>query len=317
MKLFVNANYNFMKRVKLFATISIFLILSTVGLLAFKGLNYGIDFSGGILIEVKVKNGVSISDIRKDISGIQGIDSSLQEFGAVDDILIRSSVDDNIKLNDGIQIIKQKIGDKVIEFRRVELVGPVIGDELKQDAFYAVISALLAMMLYIWFRFEWQYGVGALIALFHDVFITMGIVSLLGIEFGLPVLAAILTIAGYSINDTVVIFDRVRENFIKHTKSEDKEVFNKSINQSLNRTIMTSVTTLIALFTLYLFGGEVIAGFTFAMIVGVFIGTYSSNFVAVPVLLLLKPNRGETGEGEVIDPIKAKYAKINQDSGTD
>ena len=304
MNLLPNSNFNFMSKTRLFFFTSLFLLISTVGLLTFKGINYGIDFSGGILIEVKVKDGVTISDVRKKISSLKRFDSSLQEFGSSQDILIRSSVND-IELNQAVELIINTINEQVLEFRRVEIVGPVIGEELKKYAFYAVIFALLAMMMYIWIRFEWQYGVGALIALFHDVLITIGFVSLLDIEFGLSVLAAILTIAGYSINDTVVIFDRVRENFSKHKKKEYEEIFNLSINQSLNRTIMTSLTTLVALITLYLFGGEVISGFTLAMIIGVVIGTYSSNFVAVPVLLLLKPNRGAIEE--FIDPVKAKF----------
>ncbi|MGB1360523.1 MAG: protein translocase subunit SecF [Alphaproteobacteria bacterium] len=313
MKFLSNANFNFMKRVKLFVIASLVFIVSSLALIGVKGINYGIDFSGGLLIEVKVKQGVTISDLRSKISKLDNIDSSLQEFGNPDDILIRSSVD-NMDLNDGIKLIKETINYDVIEFRRVELVGPVVGDELKQDAMWAVFYSLLAMMLYIWFRFEWQYSLAALVALFHDVLITMGVVALFNIEFGLPVLAAILTIAGYSINDTVVIFDRVRENFIKHTNKEYKEIFNMSINQSLNRTIMTSVTTLIALMALYIFGGEVIAGFTFAMIIGVVIGTYSSNFLAIPILLAFKPNRGTTDE--FVDPIKAKF-KLEQNQEND
>ncbi len=302
-----------MNYVKVFATLSVLLASITLAMLTTKGLNYGIDFSGGLLVEVQVKEGVTIADLRKSLSSVKGVEATLQEFGSAEDILIRTNVDD-MKPQQALDTVKATIAKDVAEFRRTEYVGPVVGEELKETAIYAVIYALLAMLVYIWFRFEWQFGVAALVALFHDVFITIGFLALTGTEFGLPTVAAILTISGYSINDTVVVFDRVRENFIKYNKKELYEVLDLSINQSLSRTVMTSVTTLLALMALYIFGGEVISGFTMAMIFGVVIGTYSSNCVAVPLLLKMQPNRGD----EIfIDPVKELQRQEDEERRTE
>ena len=301
MKILLNTSYEFMKHVKKFTVISILLLSVTLAFLTTKGLNYGIDFSGGLLVEVQVKDGVTISDLREKLSAIKDMDATLQKFGSDQDILIRTNVS-GLDGQEVLSLVKSTISDSVVEFRRTEYVGPVVGEELKETAIYAVLYALFAMLLYIWLRFEWQFGVAALIALLHDVLITLGFIAVMGIDFGLSTVAAILTIAGYSINDTVVVFDRVRENFIKYNTKDLSEILDKSINQSLSRTIVTSVTTLLALLALYIFGGEVIAGFTIAMIFGVLIGTYSSNCLAVPLLMWMKPNRGDE---EFVDPIKA------------
>ena len=280
----VNPNYPFLHIRKAMLIMSSIIIIISILLLFFKGLNLGIDFKGGTLIEVKTKNS-NISELRKILSPAFN-DLSLQEFGNKDTIIIRvqnKSVSENITT---INKVKSLISEKVAEFRRSEFVGPSISSELFYKALQAISFALIAILIYIWIRFEWQFGIGAVVALAHDVIFTLGILSLLNIDFNLSNIAAILTIAGYSINDTVVIFDRVRENLRKFKKMELIELFNFSINNTLSRTIMTSLTTLIALFCLFLLGGQVIKPFAFTMIIGVIVGTYSSIFIAVPTLLL-------------------------------
>lgn len=311
MHILQNTKFAFMSHVKVFLLFSLLLFAITISTVAVRGINYGIDFSGGVLLEVKLHQGVGIADVRNAVSAVPNVDASLQEFGAKDIILLRANID-NVDNTAGVGLIKQAISTQVTEFRRTEFVGPVVGEELKQNAMYAVLYSLLAIMIYIWLRFEWQYGIAALVALIHDVLITVGFIAVTGIEFGLPTVAAILTIAGYSINDTVVVFDRVRENFGLQQKKSYAEVFNLSINQSLSRTVITSVTTLIALLSLVFFGGEVIRGFAMTMAFGVIVGTYSSNCVAVPLLLWQKPNRG--AKDEEVDPIKARFAETQGDS---
>jgi len=252
----------------------------------FKGLNLGIDFKGGTLIEINTKN-TSIGELRNILSPNFN-EVSLQEFGNEETIIIRLQNENNQESIETVNKVKSLINDKVKEFRRSEFVGPTVSSELLFKGFQAVSFALLAILIYIWFRFEWQFGFGAVVALTHDVFITLGILSILNVEFSLATIAAILTIAGYSINDTVVIFDRVRENLRKYKKLELVDLFNLSINNTLSRTIMTSLTTLLALISLFIFGGEVIKPFALTMIIGVIIGTYSSVYIAVPTLLIFK-----------------------------
>ena len=282
----INSNISFMDFRKYFIFISIFFVLSSISLLFFKGLNLGIDFKGGTLIEITTKNS-NISDLRKILSP-EFNDVSLQEFGNSKTIIIRLQNESNEESIQTINKVKNLINDKVSEFRRSEFVGPTISSELLIKGLQAISFALLAILIYVWFRFEWQFGFGAVVALTHDVLFTLGVLSLFSIDFSLSSIAAILTIAGYSINDSVVIFDRIRENLRKYKKLELTDLFNLSINNTLSRTIMTSLTTLIALFCLFIFGGEVIKPFAFAMIIGVIIGTYSSIFVAVPTLLIFK-----------------------------
>jgi len=277
---------NFLGFRKIFLIFSLIAITSSVVLLTFKGLNLGIDFKGGTLIEVSTKN-TSIGELR-DLLSSNFSDVSLQEFGDKNIILIRLQNKSNQESIETVNSVKDLIQDKVVEFRRSEFVGPTISSELLFRGFQAVSFALIAILIYIWLRFEWQFGFGAVVALTHDVLFTLGLLSILGVEFSLSTIAAILTIAGYSINDTVVIFDRVRENLRKYKKMELVDLFNLSINNTLSRTIMTSVTTLLALFSLFIFGGEVIRPFALTMIIGVIIGTYSSIFIAVPTLLIFK-----------------------------
>ena len=282
----VEPSYNFLNYRKFFLIISTFAISISILLLFFKGLNLGIDFKGGTLIEVKTINS-SIGELRNILSPNFN-EVSLQEFGDKNTIIIRLQNENNQESIETVNKVKQIINNKVEEFRRSEFVGPTISSELLWKGFQAVSFALFAILIYIWLRFEWQFGFGAVVALTHDVLFTLGVLSFLNIEFSLSTIAAVLTIAGYSINDTVVIFDRVRENLRKYKKLEYVDLFNLSINNTLSRTVMTSLTTLIALFCLYLFGGEVIKPFAFTMIIGVIIGTFSSIYVAVPTLLLFK-----------------------------
>ena len=294
-------NIGFISRRKLFFVFSALLVIASVGIYISKGLNYGIDFKGGILIEVKTTDGpAEIGTMRGKLSSLGLGDVSLQEFGAADEVLItvQAQEGDEKAQAAAVESIKMALGSN-IEYRRTEFVGPKISDELFWDGIYAVGAAILAILVYVWFRFEWQFGLGAVAALVHDVISTIGIFALLGMEFNLTTVAAVLTIAGYSINDTVVVFDRVRENLRRYKAMPLPELLNKSINETLSRTIMTSVTTLLALLSLYLLGGEVIRGFSFAMIWGVLIGTYSSVCLAVPVMLYLNiERRGGGGEAE-------------------
>ena len=282
----VEPNINFLGLRKKFLIFSIVAIIISICLLTVKGLNLGIDFKGGTLIEVSTKN-TSIAELR-DMLSENFNDVSLQEFGSKDKILIRLQNKSNQESIETVNEVKNLIQDKVLEFRRSEFVGPTISSELLFRGFQAVSFALIAILIYIWLRFEWQFGFGAVVALTHDVLFTLGLLSVFNVEFSLATIAAILTIAGYSINDTVVIFDRVRENLRKYKKMELVEIFNLSVNNTLSRTVMTSLTTLLALFSLFIFGGEVIRPFALTMIIGVVIGTYSSVFIAVPTLLIFK-----------------------------
>ena len=282
----VEPNINFLGLRKKFLIFSIVAIIISICLLTVKGLDLGIDFKGGTLIEVSTKN-TSIGELR-DMLSENFNDVSLQEFGSKDKILIRLQNKSNQESIETVNEVKNLIQDKVLEFRRSEFVGPTISSELLFRGFQAVSFALIAILIYIWLRFEWQFGFGAVVALTHDVLFTLGLLSVFNVEFSLATIAAILTIAGYSINDTVVIFDRVRENLRKYKKMELVEIFNLSVNNTLSRTVMTSLTTLLALFSLFIFGGEVIRPFALTMIIGVVIGTYSSVFIAVPTLLIFK-----------------------------
>jgi len=281
-----DTNYPFMDYRKIFIISSLILILSSVLLLSFKGLNLGIDFKGGTLIEISTKNS-DIAELRRILSPNFN-DVSLQEFGNSETIIIRLQNETNVESIETVNQVKNLINDKVSEFRRSEFVGPTISSELLWKGLQAISFALLAILTYIWLRFDWQFGFGAVVALSHDVLFTLGVLSLFNIDFSLSSIAAILTICGYSLNDSVVIYDRIRENLRKYKKLELPELFNVSLNHTLSRTIMTSLTTLIALFSLYIFGGEVIKPFAFAMIIGVIIGTYSSIYIAVPTLLIFK-----------------------------
>lgn len=290
-----DVNVNFIGRRKIAFAFSLLLVAGSIALFASRGLNLGIDFLGGTMIEVKTEQGMGVEEFRDAMSDLGLGDVQIQEFGAVDDLLIRiqRQPGDDDAQQAALAAAKQAIDDMVIEYRRVEVVGPTVGSELQEAAIYAICFALGAILIYIWFRFEWQFSVCAIIALVHDVIATVGLFALLQLEFNLATVAAVLTIAGYSINDTVVVFDRVRENIRKYKTMPFESLTNLAINQTLSRTLMTSVTTLIALTALAFFGGDVIRDFSIALIWGVVVGTYSSILVAVPLLLTLEPHRGE------------------------
>ena len=275
-----------------FNLLSSVLIIISLILLIFKGLNFGIDFKGGTLIELRaIDKQINISSLRSSFSKMNLGDVAIKNFGEDYDFLIKFEKKGPEK--DLIQNIKKNLNASIgsgYEIRRVENVGPKVSAELLKGGLIAIAVSLGAMLFYIWIRFEWQFSIGAILALFHDVLITMGIFSLIGLEVNLSIVAAILTIVGYSMNDTVVIFDRVRENLKKHIDLKIFELTNLSINETLSRTIITSVTTLLALLSIFLFGGEILKGFSFAMILGVILGTYSSIFIANPILVNLKVN---------------------------
>ena len=278
-------NINFINYMKFAFVFSIILSTCSIGIYFFNGLNLGIDFKGGIIIEAKSNNDINISNIRKKLNSLNLGDLSIQSFGSKYEILIRvqRQEGDEKKQINAINIIKNTLG-KNFEIRRTEFVGPTIGSELTKKGIYAVISALLAIMLYIWFRFEWQFSLSAIVALTHDVFSTIGLFALTKFEFNLSTIAAILTIAGYSINDTVVVFDRVRENLRRYKSWQQAEILNRSLNETLSRTLITSITTALALISIIFFGGEILKDFAIAMLWGVLIGTYSSIFISVGLI---------------------------------
>lgn len=288
--------FQIMKVRKGFVLFSLLMLACSVGVLATKGLNFGIDFKGGSLFEVQSKSGtVDISGLRERIGALGLGDVQIQSFGAADEAMIR------VEEQPGGEKAQQEAADKVkgalgseIEVRRVEVVGSAVSGELKQAGIFACIAALLGILVYIWFRFEWQFGVAAILALVHDLTITLGVFSLLNMKFGLTEVAALLTLAGYSINDTVVVFDRIRENLRRYKKMPLEELMNLSINQTLSRTVLTALTTALAILALFIFGTEVIRGFAFAMLFGVAIGTWSSIFVASPFLLWIGIDRDWT-----------------------
>ena len=281
-------------RVKNIATIlSILAIISSLFFLVYKNLNFGIDFKGGTLIEIKKDENLSIAEIRNQLSELNIGDMQIQTFGSNNIILIRIENSTNLDANadmSSIELIRSSLGNDVI-IQRTEIVGPKVSSELIQKGIIAIIIAVFLMLFYIWIRFEWQFSIGAVTALIHDVMITMGIFSFLQIEFNLSIIAALLTIIGYSMNDTVVVYDRIRENLRKYKQMNIFDLINQSLNETMSRTLLTSVTTLLALFSLYFLGGEVLKGFTLAMIIGVFIGTYSSVFIASQIILYLNVKR--------------------------
>ncbi len=280
----------------------------SLALWALLGLNFGVDFNGGSMIELRSTSGkANISELRSKTGGLGLGDVQITSFGSDQDVLIR------VEQQSGGEKAQQEALSKIVsavgsgyEQRRVEVVGPAVSGELRQTGIIAVLCSILAIIMYVWFRFEWQFAIGAVASLTHDVILTIGLFALLGIEFNLSIIAAILTIVGYSLNDTVVVYDRVRENLRKYKKMDLSDLIDMSLNQMLPRTIMTSVSTMLALLALYIFGGEVIRGFTFAMMWGVFIGTYSSIFVAAPVLIYMgariDQTSGPQAEEDAVEP---------------
>ena len=296
-----NTSIKFIKLKLVTFSISTILSIASIFVVFFIGLNLGIDFKGGILLEVRTSSNITISSIRNEISDLNIGEISIQEFGKDSDYLIR------IERQEGpdsaqqiaVEAIKASLDKafaKDIEYRRLEYVGPTVSKGLVSDGFMAIIFAIIAMLAYIWFRFELPFAIGAIVALMHDIILTMGLFAILGLEFNLATVAAILLIIGYSMNDTVVVYDRIRENLRKFKKMNLNDLLDKSINETLSRTINTTVTTILALGALYLFGGQIIADFAFAMLWGIVVGTYSSIFIASNILVYVNVRRSKESE---------------------
>tara|TARA_B100001057_G_scaffold451345_1_gene494254 strand:- start:796 stop:1677 length:882 start_codon:yes stop_codon:yes gene_type:complete len=271
-----------------FNILSITLVVISLLLLIIKGLNFGIDFKGGTLIELRSTDSkINVSSLRDNLNQMNLGDISVKNFGNKNDFLIKFENNENKNAIEEIKVNLDKSFGNNFNFRRVENVGPKVSTELLRSGVIAISVALVLMLIYIWIRFEWQFSLGAIMALFHDVIVTLGLFSLLGLEINLSIIAAVLTIVGYSMNDTVVIFDRVRENLRKYSDIKIFELTNISINETLSRTLITSITTLLALLSIFFFGGEILRGFSLAMIFGVIFGTYSSIYIANTVLVRL------------------------------
>ncbi len=299
---------NFMGARYIAFIVSALVIVGSFYLIATKGLNFGIDFTGGSVVEIRTPEMPDLGGLRAELNALDLGAISIQEFGAPDDLLIRLPEQGEgaeaqqaaiLKLRSAID--EQFEGD--VDYRRIEFVGPQVGAELKRQGLLAILFSLGGILAYIWFRFEWQFGVAAIVALAHDAIITVGLFALTQMEFNLSTVAAVLMIAGYSINDTVVVFDRIRENLRKYKKMPLVDLFNMSVNQMLSRTLMTSLTTLLALVALYVFGGEVIRGFIYALLFGIVVGTYSSTFIASPVLIMMNV-RGRAAHAGLTSPEK-------------
>jgi preprotein translocase subunit SecF len=289
-------NIDFMGKRPIALVFSLVLIAIAIGSIVARGLSLGIDFTGGTLIEVGYSEPADLESVRKALVDSGHGDSSVQQFGTPRDILIRlaSSADaDSARLSNEVFAALSKAANSQVELRRVEFVGPQVGDELAEDGALAVLVALIAILMYVAMRFEWRFAVGSVIALVHDVIIVVGLFALLQVEFDLPVLAAVLAVIGYSLNDTIVVFDRIRENFRKMRKGEPVDIVNRSLNETLSRTLVTSLTTILVLLALFFLGGEIIHGFAFALLVGVLIGTYSSIYVASTSILMLGVSKAD------------------------
>ncbi len=301
--------YDFMGLRRIAATASILLVLISIASLAVRGLSLGIDFTGGTLIELGYQQSVDLGELRKALESGGYADATVQHFGTSRDVLIRLAPREGVSSADlstqVMNTLRGAAGDQQIELRRVEFVGPQVGTELAENGGLAALAALIMILIYVAFRFEWRFAVGSVAALIHDVFITLGFFSVLQLQFDLPVLAAVLAVIGYSLNDTIVVFDRIRENFRKMRKGTPMEITNTSLNQTLSRTLMTSLTTLLVLIALFLLGGEIIHGFATALIVGIVVGTYSSIYVASPSALalgvskqdMMPPQKEDVGDG--------------------
>lgn len=314
--------------------ISIVLIVVSVTSFFVRGLNFGLDFTGGTLVEVSYKDPVEVAQVRSTLKEAQIEDAIVQHFGTARDVMVRLPA--NLEKNTAalstevMEALREPLGERLsgtstgdkqtcvlgsstdsvdcqVQMRRVEFVGPQVGQELTEKGTLAMIYALIGILIYVAWRFEWRFAVGSVAALVHDVVLTVGVFSILGLEFSLPVLAAVLAVIGYSLNDTIVVFDRIRENFRKMRRGSSVEIMNTSINQTLRRTILTSVTTLLVVLTLFFLGGEVIHGFSAALIVGIIVGTYSSIYIASPVVLSLGITRADMAvvkkEGAELDPL--------------
>lgn len=303
-----NLNIDFMGKRKLAMAISAIVLVIAAAALIIRGLTFGIDFTGGTLIEVGYQQAVETASVRSALAANGFEDAQVQQFGTPQDILIRLAPRGELKsaeLSDKVFKVLSDDTDQDVELRRVEFVGPQVGDELAEDGALAVLVALMAILIYVALRFEWRFALGSVVALVHDVLFTMGLFALLQLEFDLTVLAAVLAVIGYSLNDTIVVFDRIRENFRKMRKGSPEQIINTSLNQTLSRTLVTSLTTLLVLVSLFIFGGEIIHNFALALMVGVVVGTYSSIYVASSAILLLGVSKADLmpveKEGQQLD----------------
>ncbi|MEX1108746.1 MAG: protein translocase subunit SecF [Dongiaceae bacterium] len=280
--------FDFMKYHRIFAGISLALVVASILLIGFKGLNFGIDFSGGILMEVRAPQAVDLAQMRDDIEDLGLGEIQLQEFGQPQDVLIRMQRQEGSEAEQAAAVaaVKEALGDQY-EYRRTEFVGPKVGDELIVDAIWALLLAIGGIMLYIWFRYEWQFAINAIVALLHDCVTTVGLFALLGLDFNLATVAAVLTIAGYSVNDTVVIYDRIRTEMRRYKKMSMPDLLNLSLNRTLSRTVNTSGLTLLSVVALLIFGGDVLRNFSIALTWGMLVGVYSTIYVATPLLLYM------------------------------
>ena len=290
-------HFDFVKYRPLHVGLAVGVVVVSILLFFVRGLNYGIDFKGGVLLEIKTAPTVTIADIRAQTAKLPVKSYSLQEFGAPDVLLIHMDKEETVSPDDLLADAKGVYGDKVAEYRRIETVGPVVGDELKQSAVWAVLAGIAMIFIYVWLRFEWQFALGGMLSLLHDVVATVGLFSLLQLEFNLVSVAALLTIAGYSINDTVVIFDRLRENIRLTPKKPLNELMNLSINATLSRTILTAMTVLVSMLALAIFGGPSIKDFGIAMVFGTVIGVYSSIALSLPVVAYFRPKATKDVDG--------------------
>lgn len=281
-------NFDFLKYKKFFILVSASLVFFSFILIFSKGLNLGVDFKGGTTIEIRLEKKMDIEKIRNSLSKSKINNFSVKEFGTANDLLIYT--DNSISPSDIKNFLEKDLKEK-ITIRKIETVGPKVGSELIKSAIYSVLLCLIAIFLYLWFRFEWQFSLGGIVALFHDLIITVGVFALLGLQFDLSIIAALLTILGYSINDTVIIYDRIRENLKKDSSSEFSILVNESLNNTLSRTLKTSGTTLLSIVAVLIFGGEVLRGFAFAITFGIIVGTYSSIYIASPIVMFFKIKR--------------------------
>ncbi|NQY27622.1 MAG: protein translocase subunit SecF [Piscirickettsiaceae bacterium] len=303
--------FNFMGRRKIATVFSALLLLTAIASLAIQGLNFGIDFTGGTMIELAYEEEADLSSIRTQLKEGNFKDAIVQNFGSVHEVLIRLPIsgDKNLsELSNQVVDALQADHNTAIDVRRVEFVGPQVGEELTEQGGLAMLYALIGILIYVAFRFEYRFAIGSVVALVHDVLITLGIFSVFQFEFDLTVLAAILAIIGYSLNDTIVVFDRIRETFLRMRKGSPEEIVNRALNDTLSRTIMTSVTTLLVVMSLFIFGGEVIHAFSIALMLGIVIGTYSSIYIASNTVLAMGVSKAD-----LMPPEKAEGADINED----
>ena len=303
-------NFNFMSKRKIAAVFSLLLILASIGSLITQGLNFGIDFTGGTMIELSYQEDVKLENIRTKLEQNGYGDAIVQNFGSIHDVLIRLPVhasENMAELSNRIVAALQADHDSAIDVRRVEFVGPQVGEELTEQGGLAMLYALFGILIYVSFRFEYRFAIGSVVALVHDVILTLGFFSVSQLEFDLTVLAAILAIIGYSLNDTIVVFDRIRETFLKVRKGTSEEIVNRALNDTLSRTLMTSLTTLLVVTSLFVFGGEVIHAFSIALLLGILIGTYSSIYIASNTILFMGVSKAD------LIPVEKDDEDINED----